>query len=497
MYSITIEVPRSVTARETLIWSDSTESDGTKATNIELELGANFAGSLKITIPYDNVGYSIIEHLTTIFRVYKKNTNGIMTEIWRGRVTSEEKDYNNSRVLFVEGELAYLNDTIVAPAEFVNFSISDFLEEILDRHNTNVLPEKRFSLGNVTVTTGNTSMGYLAVGYESTWECIKNNLLSVYGGVLKIRHSNGTRYLDYLKVTPLRPAISQQITFGNNLMDITKYWDVTDFATVIIPLGKKLDTPSIENNVVYDPGSVDNMIYKDPETTTEVKYAEFGDIFGNNPTLVIGNKRYRKILNYKKSTEVMPIATGTIMYVGNNSASSNVQLVKRGLLDDEYPDIERYVTIEAETGGSIYLVNQTAVNTYGRIEKVVMFDQAEDAMILKSLADQYMTSMQFDGMTLELEAVDLHYFDISIDDIEILDTIHVSSIPHQLDKDFMVTELSVRLDDPGSSRIKLAGAVEGVKAQVSDILGYGLIGTAVSRPVKTLIDAGAATRPRN
>lgn len=499
MYSVTIENLRSTSVKEILIWSDNTATDFTKVESVELNLSANSAGSLSITIPYNNIGYSEIEHLTTIFRVYKKDTSGVPVEIWRGRAISEEKNFNNSRVIFVEGELAYLNDTVVSPMQYTNPTISDFLEDILAQHNERAIPAKTFRLGTVTVETGNDSMGYISTVYQTTWECISKNLLEVYGGVLKVRYgSNGIRYLDYLKISPLPSAITQKIVFGSNLIDLTKSWDLSDFATVIVPIGKQLDTPSIENNVVYDPNVDDgSFIYVDPETTTELRNQEMANIFTTNPTLVIGNRNYRKILFYKKENDVHPLATGSVAYVKNKKATSSVDYIKKGVIDDEFPDIDRYVTIADANNGSIYLVNQEAVYSYGRIEKVVEFSEAEDAETLMALANIYLTSLQFDDMNIELEAVDLHYFDINIEDINLFDVVNVRSIPHGLDKNFMVTELRVRLDDPSSSSIKLSGHVEGVRAKVSDIVGYALTGTPLQRNAKTVVDAGAAIRPRN
>ena len=52
------------------------------------------------------------------------------------------------------------------------------------------------------------------------------------------------RYLAYLKEYP--DTCSQVIQFGSNLIDFTRNWDSTEYATAIIPLGSRLDDSPIE-----------------------------------------------------------------------------------------------------------------------------------------------------------------------------------------------------------------------------------------------------------
>ena len=73
---------------------------------------------------------------------------------------------------------------------------------------------------------------------------ILNALVEQYGGHLRVRKVNGVRYLDYLAEYP--DTCSQVIQFGSNLIDFTRKWDSTEFATVIIPLGNRLEDSPIE-----------------------------------------------------------------------------------------------------------------------------------------------------------------------------------------------------------------------------------------------------------
>ena len=89
----------------------------------------------------------------------------------------------------------------------------------------------------VTVTDSNDSL-YRYTNYEKTIECINDKLIGRLGGHLRVRKVNGVRYLDYLSDYP--NTNKQVINFGKNLLDFTKSYDLSELATVIVPLGKTL-----------------------------------------------------------------------------------------------------------------------------------------------------------------------------------------------------------------------------------------------------------------
>ena len=162
-------------------------------------------------------------------------------EIWAGRVLSESKDFWNNRDLYCEGEMAFFNDSSQPPAEYSGLSVRAYLERLIAVHNSKVTPNRRFTLGAVTVVDKNFPTYY--TNYEKTME-ILNTLVEQYGGHLRVRKVNGVRYLDYLAEYP--DTCSQVIQFGSNLIDFTRKWDSTEFATVIVPLGNRLEDSPIE-----------------------------------------------------------------------------------------------------------------------------------------------------------------------------------------------------------------------------------------------------------
>lgn len=226
----------SIYADGVCIYNDVFSLDDMKVVNPKLTLEDSAAGSLEMALPYTNKAYDTIVRMVTDISV-KKNGE----EIWAGRALSESKDFWNNRVLYCEGELAFFNDSVQPPAEYAGKSIREYLEQLIAVHNSKVGANRQFAIGAVTVVDENFPTYY--TNYEKTMELL-NVLVKTYGGHLRVRKADGVRYLDYLKEYP--DTCSQVIQFGSNLIDFTRNWDSTEYATVIIPLGSRLDDSPIE-----------------------------------------------------------------------------------------------------------------------------------------------------------------------------------------------------------------------------------------------------------
>ena len=220
----------SIYADGVCIYNDIFVLDDMVVLNPKLSMEDSCAGSLSITLPPTNRGYKTVAHMTTDISVCKNEE-----EIWSGRVLSEEKDFWNNRVLYCEGELAFLNDSTQPPAEYSKMSIREYLERLLLVHNSKVPDNRRIFIGAVTVIEEDDTIVWYT-NYEKTMQCV-NDLVETYGGHVRIRKEDGVRYLDYLKDYP--KTNGQYIEFGKNLLDFTSTRDYAEFATVILPLGAR------------------------------------------------------------------------------------------------------------------------------------------------------------------------------------------------------------------------------------------------------------------
>ena len=218
------------------IYNDVFAVGDMKVVNPKLVMADCSAGSLTMTLPTSNKGYNTIQRLTTDIRVDQDGK-----ELWSGRVLSESKDFWNNRVLVCEGELAFFNDSTQPPKEYSGLGIRAFMSDLIAVHNSKVAPNRRFAIGVVTVEDTDYPTRY--TNNEKTIELF-NALVEQYGGHLRIRKENGVRYVDYLKDYP--DTCSQLIQFGSNMIEFTRNWDSTEFATVLVPLGSRLDESPIE-----------------------------------------------------------------------------------------------------------------------------------------------------------------------------------------------------------------------------------------------------------
>ena len=201
----------------------------------KLEMEDNSAGSFEFTMAPDHPFFDSVNLITSTITVYR---DGV--EIWSGRPVEEREDFYKRKYVYCEGELAYLNDSIQPQAEFHDYSVRQWLTAVINEHNNQVDAGKQFTVGSVTVEDNL----YRYTNFENTLEAIGDKLIDRLGGHLRIRKQNGVRYLDYLKDYPKSSA--QEIKFGRNILDYSRNYDISDIATVIIPLGARLDESPIE-----------------------------------------------------------------------------------------------------------------------------------------------------------------------------------------------------------------------------------------------------------
>ena len=204
----------------------------------ELDLKDNAAGSFSFTIFPAHEAYDILERMSSTVAVFRDDT-----QIFEGRITEETTGFYKRKKIYCEGCLSYLNDTIQPPAEYHDITVRGFLEKLIAIHNSKAAGTRQFKVGIVTVRDSNDSL-YRYTNYETTLECINEKLIKVLGGHLRVRWENEVTYLDYLEYYP--NTNTQTIEFGENLLDFTRNFDMTDIATVIVPRGTRLDESPIE-----------------------------------------------------------------------------------------------------------------------------------------------------------------------------------------------------------------------------------------------------------
>lgn len=266
---------------------------------LTLEMGK--AGSFQFSLPPSNSLYNTLAKLKTIITVTLDDT-----EIFRGRILTMDRSFNNVKQIYCEGVLAYLNDS-VQPSEKFTGKTHDLFAQIIEGHNKMVEPAKQFKMGKITaenrdiIITGtsdetedgsNGSFDYKQIAinamtgeWKSSWEFISSYMIAYAGGYLRARHGEDGLYIDYLQDYESRAP--QKIELGTNLLDFSESISAENLFTVLIPLGDENLTIADVNN-----GSV--------ELQDEALVKEYGRIVRthvfdsvNQPeTLLENGKRY-------------------------------------------------------------------------------------------------------------------------------------------------------------------------------------------------------------
>lgn len=216
-----------------------------------LTLSAGASGTLEIGIPESNPAFADIQYMTDEVIFYRRGV-----ELWRGRPVTVKTDFDRTGTLTVEGALSYLYDTWYPPYDYSG-SPTGLLQSVLDNHNSQVPEDRQLQLGTVTVTDANDYIARSNQDYSRSLSVLTDKLVGEsLGGYLRIRVSEGVRYLDYLQSYDTTAA--QTIQLGVNLLDIAQTVDYGDLATVLLPLGardeesgEQLTVESVNSGSVY------------------------------------------------------------------------------------------------------------------------------------------------------------------------------------------------------------------------------------------------------
>ena len=229
---------------------------------LTLEMGK--AGSLEFGIMPDHAYYDRLSQLTTIVTVDYDDT-----EIFRGRVLSNKRDFQNMRQVYCEGNLSYLVDTVQKFKKY-NGTVHALFREIINNHNTRIKDEsKKFTVGNITVENrsvkltgqddnpneGKIDYKQIALNsivdeWNTTYDLIQTCIIDYVGGYLTTRHQNGVTYIDLL-AAPSNTDVNtttQEIELGVNMLDLEEEVSAEDLFTVLIPLGDDNLTIKSVNN---------------------------------------------------------------------------------------------------------------------------------------------------------------------------------------------------------------------------------------------------------
>lgn len=289
-----------------IVWEDSEifddqmiDVDDMHLLSPKLVMEVDQAGSLEFTVPPSNWIYDQVEQ-GLLYRVLVSVVDDEYNEIWTGRVMSVDLDFNNCKVVYCEGALAWLNDCYPAYQNFINGgSITGtnpgrqnafwLLNSLLGQYNT-----YRDKWSNPASTVDKVesryeiTTRYACVTAETDASSENQNVAlwspteSVYDQVMNLKDTWGGYMIALWHDDPENPSVEIQwwkdmwkdqteqqahanaaeAVFGENLLDMVKTRSMDEVVTYLHPIGATIETEYAQNKYMDEnPSHMDGITY--------------------------------------------------------------------------------------------------------------------------------------------------------------------------------------------------------------------------------------------
>lgn len=229
---------------------------------------------LELTVNRDNFLFDNVKPMHTHVEVYDDDKL-----LFRGRAIKPKKEMQSSgrfiRTYTFEDIEAYLLDSVQRFYEAVGLTPKEFLQSLIDVHNSQVPQYKQFKLRNCNVTN-NKDDAYRQIDYPKTRDAIKDKLINELGGYLVTEYKpDGPNMLDYVTDIGNDHKNDTPIQLAVNMKSASLTIDPTKVITRVVPLGKQLEPQKVEvdgeNSTITTGGGATTAINGD--WTEAIKHA--------------------------------------------------------------------------------------------------------------------------------------------------------------------------------------------------------------------------------
>lgn len=212
---------------------------GNKIVHGEIKQAVNSIHELEFSIPLDHTMYQKLVQFKSIIEVVNLRDNEIE---FAGRVltmTNEMSTNGFVQKVVCEDFLSYLHDSAQWFQKLPNKGSEDYFKIIFDSANVQIEEFKRIIPRNITVH-GKSDRPFRYIGYDSSWDTVRERIINNIGGYLTLREFNTRLYVDWTKdigVTKESP-----IKLGQNVKSASREVDFDGLATIIVPIGADLQS---------------------------------------------------------------------------------------------------------------------------------------------------------------------------------------------------------------------------------------------------------------
>lgn len=377
----------------------------------------NKIDTFKFGMTLENPGYGRIKPFNSFITVFNTKNN---KRAFKGRVYGPDENMNESMMVdvsyFCEGELSYFNDSVQRHLEFRGTTQEGFTT-IVNYHNTQVEPYKRFEVGIVEISDPNDYMYFYLSAEQNTLSAMFDKLIDKLGGELRIRHENGVRYIDWLE--SIGYDSDTEIRLAHNLMSVSKTVDPSQIITRLTPLGERIES---EEETATDASQARLTIESVNNGKPYIDRPDLINLFG-----IIGGSQ-----TWDEVTTPQRLLTNGINWINNQKLVLNQY--KIGALD--LATIGKEIDF-FETGNSHYTYNPVmAIDEWLRIIGMTIdINSPESSSLI--IGDKFLTARDY-----QVEA---------------------------LNSANRVTELQSRLDSQSSQVIQLRSAYTDLSSQLGQV----------------------------
>lgn len=160
------------------------------------------------------------------------------------------------------------------------------------------------------------------------------------------------------------------------------------------------------------------------------------------------------------------------------------------LKDEEGKDTDSRLTVSSVNNDLDYIADTAAVDKYGFICVTQTWDDVTEPGNLLTKGQAYLAEIVNQPETIELTAADLATVNASFSSFHLGTYVKVTSNPHGIDQNFLVSKLSLKLLEPGANKLTLGGVFVGISGALAGVSNaQGEIILQIENAVKTSSEA--------
>lgn len=210
--------------------------------------------------------------------------------------------------------------------------------------------------------------------------------------------------------------------------------------------------------------------YSNWESTRELLQDRLVDRLGGH--LVVRRENGVRYLDYLNDGDYFSLASQTIEF-GRNLLSYSKNITAADITtcliplgdylpeEEQDPDLQQQrVTIESVNGGVDYITDANAVAMYGKISRTEIWEDVTVPANLLAKAREFLTSVQWERMVLEVKAVDLNLADSTVEAFKLGHRVRCLSPQNGMDVWLPLRKMRVYISDFSKNTLTLGGTAK-------------------------------------